>query len=278
MTTQFTPGACGPLELAAHDVAPGTARRRSHRTRRTLMRLRQLLLTTGAIVAAGALALVPVAQAASPTGTAINNIEVNYNGAPITHNITLTMTSASVQLNVYGIPMNITCTAGSAGGVVNGGTSGVSPNDAFTLTSMSMTCPSIFPGTSVSFALTCNVGLKFVDSNVHAGINPSLDVIDTGTGAKISRVDGTMSPNNCVSVTISNGCRFTISGSSTLGFDEAFTAKGLPLKDYQPLHLGGSGLRISNVTSCAGAVTNLQALTLTAVFDVWSFDGLIDFQ
>ena len=232
------------------------------------MRLRKLLLATGAIVAAGALALAPAAQATTP-GTAIATVSVGGSNANVTHAINLTMKSASVSMRVYGIPLTINCTAGSAGGYVNGGTLG-QPSPEMVFTSMNLTCPSIIGGTSVTMTVTCNVNLNFADL-VHTGLT------DSGPASgKFHSVAGSMAVNNCVAVNISSGCAFTINGSSVVSFDEAIKTVGGV--NYQDLTLSGSGLSVAGATGCAGAVTSGQSLTLNAVFNVQSPDGLIDFQ
>jgi len=233
------------------------------------MRLRKLLLATGAIVVAGAMALAPAAQATTP-GTPIARVDVGGSLANATHAINLTMKSASVNLRVFGIPLNVICTAGASSGVVNGGTLG-QPSPEFVLTGMALTCPSIIPGTTVVMSVTCNVNTDFSDQ-VHTGLS------DTGAVAtnKFHRVAGVMPFNNCVTIYISNGCAFTINGYSTVFFDEAIKTVGGV--NYQDLTLGGATLTVANATGCAGAVTNGQSITLNAVFNVRSPDGLIDFQ
>jgi hypothetical protein len=237
------------------------------------MRLRKLLLATGAIVAAGAMALAPAAQATTP-GTPIARVAVGGSVVNGTHNINLIMKSMSVSLAVYGIPLNINCSAGTAGGVVRSGTLGV-PTYEMTLTAMNLTCPSIFPGTTVAMSVICDVNVDFNDL-VHTGL--------TDTGAvpanKFHRVAGTAYVTNtlgadCVRVTISNGCTFTIGGTFTAAFDEAI--KVVNGVNYQDLYLTGT-LKIHNPVNCAGAVTANQNVTLTGVFNVQSPDGLIDFQ
>jgi len=241
------------------------------------MRLRKLLLTTGAIVAAGAMALAPAAQASSPTGGPIAAIAVGGSTATADYPIVLTMKTASVQVAVYGITTTINCTAGSAGGVVHGGVG----KNSLTLTSMSLTCPSIFPGTTVGFNLAagCNVEVPFADNNVHNGTNTVTDTIDTGATTKVSNVDGALQATNvgsgvhCVVVTISNGCTFRVGGSSTAGFNE--TEKTTLTQD---LLLSGTGLQIKSPTGCLGAVSGNQVITLNADFNVYTAAGLIDFQ
>jgi len=233
------------------------------------MRLRKLLLATGAIVAAGAIALAPAAQATTP-GTAIARVSVGGSVANVPHPINLTMKSAQAKMNVFGLPLTINCTAGAASGFVNGGTLG-QPSPEMVLNAMALTCPSIIPGTTVIFSVTCNVNTDFSDQ-VHTGLS------DTGAVAtnKFHRVAGVMSFNSCVLVSISNGCTFRIGGFSFVYFDEAIkTVSGV---NYQDLYLTGNGLTVTNENNCAGAVTNGQAITLTAVFNVRSPDGLIDFQ
>jgi len=239
------------------------------------MRLRKLLLATVAIVAAGAMALAPASQAANPTGGPITKIAVNgvVPVPPVDYPIVLTMKTAVVQVAVYGITTTITCTAGSANGVIH---AGVGTSSA-TLTSMSLTCPSIFPGTTVAFSLACNVEVPFSDPNVHTG----LGTIDTGNTAKISTVDGSLQATNgggthCVQVTISNGCTFRVGGSATAKFDEATKVVGTQTR--QEVYLSGNGLQIKNPVGCLGAVVNNQAITLTATFNVYTAAGLIDFR
>jgi len=237
------------------------------------MRLRDLLLATGAIVAAGAMALAPAAQASSPTGGPIAGIAVGGSTATADYTDALTMKTASVQVAVYGITTTINCTAGSAGGVVHAGVG----KNSFTLTSMSLSCPSIFPGTTVGFSLACNGEVVFSDNNVHNGTVVGFDTIDTGNTAKVSTVDGALQATNgggthCVQVTISNGCTFRVGGSATAAFDE--TAKATNTQD---LYLSGSGLQIKSPSGCLGAVTNNQAITLTADFNVSTAAGLVDF-
>jgi len=236
------------------------------------MRLRKLLLTTGAIVAAGTMALPPAAQAANPTGGPIAAIAVNGSTTTADHTVTLTMKSVSTLVAVYGITTNINCTAGSAGGVVHAGVG----KNSLTLTSMSLTCPSIYPGTSVGLSLMCNIEVPFSDNNVHTG----LGTVDTGLNetAKVSAVLGAMNLTNgsgthCVQITISNGCTFRVGGSATTKFDE--TAK---TTNTQDLLLSGSGVQIKSPTGCLGAITNNQPVTVTADFNVYTADGLIDFQ
>ena len=233
------------------------------------MRLRNLLLATGAIVAAAALALAPAAQATTP-GAAIARVSVGGSVANVTHPINLTMKSAQAKLNVYGIPLTINCTAGTAGGFVNGGTLG-QPSPELVLNAMATTCPSIYPGTTVTTPVTCNVNTDFSD-NVHTGLT------DTGAVAtnKFHRVAGTMSFNNCVLISVSNGCTFTIAGFSTVYFDEVLKTVGGV--NYQDLYLTGATLTVANANGCAGAVTIGQSITVNAVFNVQSPDGLIDFQ
>jgi hypothetical protein len=237
------------------------------------MRLRKLLLTTGAIVAAGAMALAPAAQATTPGGP-IATVAVGGSTVNGTHNIAGTMKSAAVALPVYGIPLTINCTAGTGGGVVRSGTLGV-PTYEMTLTSVNITCPSIFPGTTVTKSVICDVDVDFNDL-VHAGL--------TDTGAvpanKFHRVAGTAYVTNsagadCTRVTISNGCTYTMGGSASVYLDEAIKVVGGVT--YQDLYLSGT-LKIHNPINCAGAVSANQDVTLNAVLNVRAPDGVIDFQ
>jgi len=238
------------------------------------MRLRKLFLAAGAIVAAGAMALAPAAQASSPTGGPIAAIAVGGSTTTADYTISLPVKTLSVQLAVYGVTTTISCTGGSASGVVHAGVG----KNSFTLTAMSLTCPSIFPGTTVSFSLVCNVEVVFSDPNVHNGTNPLTDTIDTGNTTKFSSVDGAMNLTNssgvhCMEVTINNGCTFRIGGSAMARFDEY--AKTTLTQD---LYLSGSGLQIKSPIGCLGAVTNNQAITLTGDLNVYTAAGLIDFQ
>src|SRR6478752_9624172 len=118
----------------------------------SIMRLRKLLLATGAIVAAGAIALAPAAQATTP-GMPIATVSVGGSTANTTHPINLTMKSAQVKTKAFGIPLTINCTAGASSGYVNGGMLG-QPSPEMVLHAMSLTCPSIIPGTTVTMAVT----------------------------------------------------------------------------------------------------------------------------
>jgi hypothetical protein len=236
------------------------------------MRMRKLLLATGSIVVAGAIALAPAAQAVTP-GAPIAQVSVGGSTVNGNHNINLTLKSLSLSLAVYGIPNNLICSGGIANGVVRSGTLGV-PTYEMTLTTLVLACPSIFPGTTTTFGLTCGTDIDFVDL-VHTGL------LDTGATAanKFHRVAGTGYANcgapDSIRVTVSNGCTYTMGGTFNAWFDEAI--KVVSGVNYQDLYVTGT-LRIHNPVNCAGAVTNGQGVNLNGVFNVQSPDGLIDFQ
>ena len=80
--------------------------------------------------------------------------------------------------------------------------------------------------------------------------------------------------NNCVLVSINNGCTFRIGGSSAATLNETAVTKGGVV--YQDLTLSGATPTINNVSGCLGAVSNGQIFTLNAVFNIQSPDGLIN--
>ena len=219
------------------------------------MRLRKLLLATSAIVAAGAMAIAPAAMAGPTVGSSTTG----------DHTINLTMKSASVSIKVYGITTNITCTAGSGSGVAHAG-SGLTY--WATINSLSLTCPSIFPGTTVTMAATCAIDVDFTCA-VTAGV-------DTAIASTAYFTNHATPPVDCVGVSISNGCTFTVGNVTTTSFDETTVTKAGV--NYQALTLSGNGPTIHAVNGCLGAVSNNQTFTLNAVFNVQSPDGLINIQ
>jgi hypothetical protein len=238
------------------------------------MRLRNLLAATTAIVAAGAATVVPAAQASNPTGGIIASIAVGGSTANSSHAIDLTMKSATVTFNFSGTPATLGCSGGSASGTISGGASGPSPVAGGLIYGISLSCAGFFIGPG-----SCSLEMSYSDSNVHTGL---VDVGVPGT-SKLSAVDGSIAMSNssgtdCAQGGISIGglpCTFSIGGSSSLRFDE--TVKTVSGQNRQDLHLSTTALRIHAPTGCFGVVSNNQAITLNAVFNVHSPDGLIDF-
>jgi hypothetical protein len=206
-----------------------------------IMRLRKLLLAASAIAVAGVMAIAPSAMAA--------NTHVDVAGQPNgTYPISLGFTSASVTIAVYGFPTTITCTGGSASGTVTDNVGLATAANSATISSLSLTCPSIFPGTTVTMSATCNI--PFVaNSGFTAGAS------DT---AVVGQTNFTTAGTDCVGVSISNGCTFTVGGSPVATFNES----------AQSLTLSGNAPTIHNVSGCLGAVSNNQTFTLNAAFSV----------
>lgn len=237
------------------------------------MRLRKLLLATAAIVMTSTLALAPTASASTPGGP-IARVSVGGNTSNGTHLSFLSMTAAQLQLNVYGVSTTSTCTYGSGTALVRGGTLGIPTYEA-TINILNLTCPSIFPGTTLTVSATCGIDVDLTDTNVHVGL------VDSGgmPWSKFHPVAGTAKLTNaagaeCMEIYINNGCRFRVGNSSSVGFDEAINVNG-----SQDLVLSGNSPKVvSPNAACLGAVTNGQSLTLNAIFDVASPDGSIDIQ
>lgn len=217
------------------------------------MRLRKLLLATSAIVAAGGMAIAPSAMASPNTVT----VGANTTGD---HTINLTMRSASVVIKIYGVTTYITCSAGSALGVAHAGTG---LDHWATITSISMACSSIFPGTTVTMSATCGIDLD-------AASGYTSGVADSAVIGKARFTNGT----DCVSVSISSGCTFTIGSYSTISFNENATTIGGV--NYQYLTLSGATPTVHNVTGCVGSVVNNLTFTANAVFGIQSPNGLMN--
>jgi hypothetical protein len=264
-------GASGLARIMAGQVPPGS--RYVEPGDRSIMRLRKLLLATGAVVAAGVTALAPAAQATTPgapiAAVAVANSTVNGN-----HLINLTMKSGSYSLAVFGIPGNYNCTGGTGTGVVRSGTAGI-PTYEMSLTAMALNCAPFIPGATLTWAVTCNIDIDYSDL-VHTGYT------DTGNvpANKFHRVAGTAyvtngSGTDCLRLTLSTGCTFTLGGTLAVGFAEGI--KTIGIVDYQDLYVSGT-LKVHNPTGCVGAPVSMQDFSLAGVFNVQTPDGLIDFR
>jgi hypothetical protein len=250
------------------------------------MHLRQVLTLCAAVAATGALAITPAAQANSPAGNDITNIQVNGSSAPGTVAVAGTFKGGTATFVALGY--TTTCSGGTAGGYVNRGpfTSG---GTAFTFTTLSVTCNTWW-GISATIALApgCSVNVKMggwrtsPNDNVHVSY-PS-GTVDTGlynsaAPQKVHNVLGTLvlpAPAlNCVTVTLSSGtCKTYVQGSVNAEFDEA--VKSVGGVNNQDLYLRGAGLSLYNQSaSCLGMWSG--NVTLNNI-DFNITPGTIDFQ
>lgn len=202
------------------------------------MRLRKLLLAASTVVAAGVIVIAPSAMATP------NNVDVGRpNG---TYPIYLTFRSASTTMALYGIPTSITCTSGSATGSVSDNDGQPPVVESLWISAMTLTCPSIFPGTTVSLTMSCAVPY-IANSNYTSA---STDVV-------VGQTNFTSGGTDCAGASISNGCTFRIGGTPATTFDE----------NTQRLSVNGSAV-IHNVSGCLGAVANGQTFTVNALYDI----------
>jgi hypothetical protein len=227
------------------------------------MLLRKLLTTTGAIVAAGIMALTP-----SVAHAAVTTIEVDGVAAP-NGNITYVgmLRSGGLTLGGYGL----SCAGGTVGGVVKRGTGGLDPNPAFVFSALNLSCTSALGAVTLTF--TCPLGIVMSNTNtVNVG---KTDTNITGV-AEITNGAGT----NCVRATFTIGCTIDISGSIAVSFDETVrTTSGI---DYQDLSFSGGGATTKSATGiCLTLIPNNSAVTSSTVFQLHvsgTTTGVVDFQ
>ncbi|QWF24135.1 hypothetical protein KM427_10835 [Nocardioides sp. LMS-CY] len=218
------------------------------------MRFRKLLVATAAVVAAGAMALAPAAQAA-PT-----SVDVGGDSSNTSHVLNGVLKNASVNMQTVFGNIKLNCSSGSAAGTVNGGAIG---NPVFEFTSLNLNCDSFIPGTTVSMQVTgCNVTADLT-GGVSGGISTGTAHFSDSTGKA------------CVKVTVSSGCTLYIGGHVGVTFDNTVKAGG-----GQDFVLNGSGATVfSNPAApsgCLGTVSTGNALTLNSVtFNLSSPDGAI---
>jgi hypothetical protein len=116
----------------------------------------------------------------------------------------------SFTMEVFGLPMELTCSSGTATGTVHAGGPAASPYINFmNLNSMVLTCDSLYPGTSASLTLPANgcatIGMS--DATVREG------TADTGASGNVA---GSFNlPVGCVmTLRIGAACTTTIGGST----------------------------------------------------------------
>jgi len=191
---------------------------------------RKTLTLGAAVLAAGLLSLAATATGANPNGGAVVTVVVNGNIAAAAVPIDGTYKSGTV---TYG-GATYACSAGNLAGTVNRGP--VAPAPELSLSTFNLTCNSVYGAgrdTTISLSSGCIITTKLPDTpipnplgvvpNVHGG------TVDTGVGAKFSRVDGltTMpSPCNVVISTAMIPCSAQIKGTALTYFDEAITNPG----------------------------------------------------
>lgn len=235
------------------------------------MRLRKTLTLGAAVLAAGLLGLTATATASTPTGGAVASVEVNG-----------TNTAGTVPINGHYSSGTATYSGGVfdcvPGGTVAGDvTRGPRPLATgvhdMVFASLSLTCSSSL-GISATISTSCAVNADFPDTpnpNVHDG------TVDTGTGAKYNRVDGS-AQIPCGTFT-AGACTAKVSGTVNAYFDEAIITLGTA--NFQQLILDGSGLVFSNQSPfCFGLMTGgitLNNITFNMKVAAGSTTG-IDFR
>ncbi len=141
---------------------------------------------------------------------------------------------------------------------------------------MTMVIPTLTCGApwGTSTFTGCSARATFADSNVHSGI------IDTGTGTKLSRVDGS-AEFQCL--TFNGGiCSANILTGLTVAtyFDEAIVS--INNRNYQKLILNGTGLLFYGQSpGCLGLMNYFQLNNLTMYVAAVSVPGSstgIDFR
>jgi hypothetical protein len=210
------------------------------------MRLRNLITATGAVLAAGALALAPTAaHAAGP----IASLDLGTSANPTT---AVLKGPASVTMKVYGSDMKLNCSSGSASAAWNTGAAATAP---LTFSALTLNCDSFLPGTTVTLQLVCNMPFNPDASN--SVTNDKTDVITGSVNAGA----------NCVKVTVTGGCTLYINGATTASLDE--NKKVVGSTTYNEFTVSGSGFKIATspapTFACLGAVSGGSAVTLNNV-------------
>ncbi len=222
------------------------------------MHLRKALTLGAAVLAASLLALSATATAASPTGGAVVSVEVNgVRAAPnALVGITGYLTSGSYTLG----GSTYVCTTGNLVGDVNRGPRplGAGFHD-IALSTFTLNCATPF---GLTGTININPGCltaDFLDGatpNVHDG------TVDTGSGLKFNKVDGSMTmTTSCGTISFGGGftCTAKIQGTVYAAFAEGVTTVGGI--DYQALLLNGIGLTFAMQTpACAGLLAGAFTL------------------
>ncbi|QWF24137.1 hypothetical protein KM427_10845 [Nocardioides sp. LMS-CY] len=223
------------------------------------MNLPRLAIATGALAAAGTLALAPAALGLAP-GPIATVLVANQN-TNTSYDLEGVLTNGDFTLETAFGDANLTCSSGSAGGLVRGGTTGIDPAAAFTFDELGFACDSFIPGTSATMDIVpgCDIDVVMNDDLVHDGDGITVRTDTGGTSSSTPNyVSGTAYMSNggvpCLVYTISNGCTIRIKGYVTAQFHEAASSGG----GYQDLKLVGGGLEVAGTpyapTGCLGMV------------------------
>ena len=250
------------------------------------MQLRKLLVAGAAVAAAGTLALVPAAQADTPTGDYVEYIGVGHSTEDIDYDAAFTLKApASVTMPVAGVPTKLGCNAGTANAIVHAGAVPGTPYAAMNFTSLNLNCDSFIPGQVVTMNVPGNGCARFNVLGNQTPVDPDVpnstyhkvhDSFPTGTvdsgpkDGKVSVVDGEFelpagqTPECKVTVT-AGICTIKVGGSTEAQFDEY-------VKDDEPItqsfYLKGDGLTVTDVAPlCFGAVAVNSKLTINGAIN-----------
>lgn len=225
-----------------------------------MKRLRNLLTSVGVLAAIGAFSLTPTVVHASDPGP-IAKIVIGSDGSDTVHVMDADLLSASVTLPVYGVPAMLSCYSGTAGGSINGGTTGIPNHAVLSFSTVNLNCDSFYPGTTVTMTLdNCNV--EFV-ADIQSVSSNKTDLV-VGRTYLSSR----MAPHiQCLRIDRTGGCTLRIGGSVASTIEETEKTRGGTT--YNELTLNGSGLTTNNPNLlCLGEVGNGTAFSIDASFDV----------
>jgi hypothetical protein len=229
------------------------------------MHIRKALTVGAAVVAAGLLSLTATSTASNPTGGSIATVMVEGDPTSGTVPFNGVFKSGAGSIVIGGVTYSCLPPGTVAGSVVRGPVGG-GPELSFS--AFTLTCNSPIPGFPVTISINtaypgCNVSAKFVDPNVHN------TTVDTGTGTKFSRVDGTMQgvvpypPGgvHCLHLTTTAGCQAWGANFATNAyFDEALVT--VSSKKYQYLILDGAAFTLLNQgPACLGLLAGTVAFS-----------------
>jgi hypothetical protein len=217
------------------------------------MHSRKALTLGAAVLAAGLLAL--TATAANATGGSIASVWVNGGTPTAAEPITgIYAGGGGTGITYGGGGITYMCTAGSISGSVNRGPVSAAPEMSLSLPSFSCLAPW---GSSTFTASSCSVSPKFTDPSVNNG------TIDSGTGIKLNRVDGSTGVIPCW--TFSGGvCQAKVVATNpptaypvATSFDEAITTvSGVT---YQKLIFNGMASQFYNQSpGCLSLLTSFE--------------------
>ena len=222
------------------------------------MNLRKAITAAAAVSAAALLVLTPSAQASSPTGSDITQIQVNGVGTAGTVAVSGAFKSGTATFDALGFTTS--CAGGTVAGNVNRGPF-ASGGTAFSFGTLSLTCPTPL-GINATIALNAsclatvtmgNVKQTPPNDNVHAGLIDSGKWAGSTPKPKLHNVLGRAAiASKCVTMAMSgSSCTARADGNVAVEFDEAIkTVSGV---NYQELILKGPGLTLRNQSpACLG--------------------------